>query len=125
MAETLSVQMDRILDEYSERVQNVSRVAVQRVGRESVKKLRNVSPKRTGSYARGWRLKTLKMSGNVTDVVVHNATDYSLTHLLEKGHVIRNKKGTFGRAPAHPHIAPVEAKQVQQFVDNVERDLQR
>lgn len=123
MAETLSVQMERILDEYSERVQNVSRVAVQRVGRESVKKLRNVSPKRTGSYARGWRLKTLKMSGNVTDVVVHNATDYSLTHLLEKGHVIRNKKGTFGRAPAHPHIKPVEEWANNELPAEIEREL--
>ena len=123
MAETLSVQMDRILDEYSERVRNVSRVAVQRVGRESVKKLRNVSPKRTGSYARGWRLKTLKMSGNVTDVVVHNATDYSLTHLLEKGHVIRNKKGTFGRAPAHPHIKPVEEWANNELPAEIEREL--
>ena len=123
MAETLSVQMDRILDEYSERVQNVSRVAVQRVGRESVKKLRNVSPKRTGSYARGWRLKTLKISGNVTDVVVHNATDYSLTHLLEKGHVIRNKKGTFGRAPAHPHIKPVEEWANNELPAEIEREL--
>ena len=123
MAETLSVQMDRILDEYSERVQNVSRVAIQRVGRESVKKLRNVSPKRTGSYARGWRLKTLKMSGNVTDVVVHNATDYSLTHLLEKGHVIRNKKGTFGRAPAHPHIKPVEEWANNELPAEIEREL--
>ena len=123
MAETLSVQMDRILDEYSERVQNVSRVAIQRVGRESVKKLRNVSPKRTGSYARGWRLKTLKMSGNVTDVVVHNATDYSLTHLLEKGHVIRNKKGTYGRAPAHPHIKPVEEWANNELPAEIEREL--
>lgn len=123
MAETLSVQMDRILDEYSERVQNVSRVAVQRVGRESVKKLRNVSPKRTGSYARGWRLKTLKMSGNVTDVVVHNATDYSLTHLLEHGHVVINAKGTFGRAPAHPHIKPVEEWANNELPAEIEREL--
>lgn len=123
MAETLSVQMDKILEEYSERVQNVSRVAVQRVGRESVKKLRSTSPKRTGSYARGWRLKTLKMSGNVTDVVVHNATDYSLTHLLEHGHVVINAKGTFGRAPAHPHIKPVEEWANNELPAEIEREL--
>lgn len=123
MAETLSVQMDKILEEYSERVQNVSRVAVQRVGRESVKKLRSTSPKRSGSYARGWRLKTLKMSGNVTDVVVHNATDYSLTHLLEHGHVVINAKGTFGRAPAHPHIKPVEEWANNELPAEIEREL--
>ena len=123
MAETLTVQMERILDEYNERVQNVSRVAVQRVGRESVKKLRSTSPKRSGSYARGWRLKTLKMSGNVTDVVVHNATDYSLTHLLEHGHVVINAKGTFGRAPAHPHIKPVEEWANNELPAEIEREL--
>lgn len=123
MAETLSVQMDKILEEYSERVQNVSRVAVQRVGRESVKKLRSTSPKRSGSYAKGWRLKTLKMSGNVTDVVVHNATDYSLTHLLEHGHVVINAKGTFGRAPAHPHIKPVEEWANNELPAEIEREL--
>lgn len=123
MAETLSVQMDKILEEYNERVQNVSRVAVQRVGRESVKKLRSTSPKRSGSYAKGWRLKTLKMSGNVTDVVVHNATDYQLTHLLENGHVVVNAKGTFGRAPAHPHIKPVEEWANNELPAEIEREL--
>ena len=124
MAETLTVQMERILDEYSERVQNVSQVAVQRVGRESVKKLRNSSPKKTGSYSRGWRLKVLKMSGNVTDVVVHNATDYQLTHLLEHGHVVVNAKGTFGRAPSHPHIKPVEEWANNELPEIIERELE-
>ena len=124
MAETLTVQMERILDEYSERVQNVTRVAIQRVGRESVNKLRNTSPKRTGEYARGWRLKTLKLRGPVTDVVVHNATNYQLTHLLENGHVIRNKKGTYGRAPAHPHIKPVEEWANTELPEVIERELQ-
>lgn len=123
MAETLKVQMEKILDEYSERVNNASRVAIQRVGRESVKQLRNNSPKKSGSYARGWRLKTLKVSGNVTDVIVHNATDYSLTHLLENGHVVRNKKGTFGRAPAHPHIKPVEEWANSELPELIEREL--
>lgn len=123
MAETLSVQMDKILEAYNERVQNVSRVAVQRVGRESVKKLRSTSPKRSGSYAKGWRLKTLKMSGNVTDVVVNNATDYQLTHLLENGHVVVNAKGTFGRAPAHPHIKPVEEWANNELPAEIEREL--
>jgi hypothetical protein len=123
MAETLKVQMEKILDEYSERVNNASRVAIQRVGRESVKQLRNSSPKKSGSYARGWRLKTLKVSGNVTDVIVHNATDYSLTHLLERGHVVVNAKGTFGRAPAHPHIKPVEEWANSELPELIEREL--
>ena len=59
------------------------------------------------------------------DVIVHNKTDYQLTHLLENGHVIRNKKGTYGRAPAHPHIKPIEAKNSEEYVNNVTRALGR
>lgn len=123
MAESVTVQMDRIIDEYSKRVQNATQVAVQRVGRESVKRLRNNSPRKSGSYARGWRLKTIKMKSGLIDVVVHNATDYQLTHLLERGHVVRNAKGVFGRAPAHPHIAPVEQWANSELPELIEREL--
>ncbi|MBQ9691547.1 MAG: HK97 gp10 family phage protein [Clostridia bacterium] len=123
MAETLTVQMERLLDEYSERVQNVTNVAIQRVGRESVKMLRNSSPHKTGDYSRGWRLKTLRSRGPVVDVVVHNATDYQLTHLLENGHIVRNAKGVFGRAPAHPHIKPVETWANSELPEEIEREL--
>lgn len=124
MAETISVQMKEILEEYNKRVKNASRVAIQRVGRESVKKLRNTSPKKTGSYASGWRVKKLVERNGVTDVVVHNATDYQLTHLLENGHIVRNKKGTYGRAPAHKHIAPVEEWANNELPLEIERELQ-
>lgn len=123
MAETLTVQMEKILDAYSDRVNHVNQVAMQRVGRESVKMLRNNSPKKSGSYSRGWRLKTIKSRGPVVDVVIHNATDYQLTHLLEKGHVVRNAKGVYGRAPAHPHIKPVEEWASTELQEEIEREL--
>ena len=124
MAETVSVQMKEIIDEYNDRVRNATRVAIQRVGRETVKKLKNTSPKKTGSYASGWRVKKLIAKNDVTDVIVHNATDYQLTHLLENGHVVRNKKGTYGRAPAHKHIAPVEEWANNELPLEIERELQ-
>ena len=123
MAETITVQMERIMDEYTKRVKNAYEVATDRVSREAVRKLRNTSPKKTGSYARGWKLKRLKTHDGVTDVIVHNATDYQLTHLLENGHVVRNAKGEYGRAPAHKHIAPVAEWANNELPTEIEREL--
>ena len=106
MAKTksVSVQMKEILDEFSEKVNDVLEESADTTSREAVDKLHNTSPRGTGAYAAGWTVK--KQSAK--DVIVHNTDHYQLTHLLENGHVIRNKKGTYGRAPAHRHIKPVE-----------------
>ena len=108
MAESISDQMREILDEYSDKVKEVTDEAINRVSKECVNKLHNSSPDRTGDYARGWAVKKIAVRNKISDVVVHNRTRYNLTHLLEFGHVVRNAKGTFGRAPAHPHIGPVD-----------------
>ena len=123
MAETLSVQMEKILDEYSERVVNVTKVAMGRVSRECIQRLRNTSPKKTGSYARGWATKQQVSRGKIADIIVHNKTDYQLTHLLENGHVIVNAKGTFGRTRPKKHIKPVEEWANNELPSEIERDL--
>ena len=101
---SVSIQMKQILDEFSDKVNDVLEKAAYDVADQSAEKLQNTSPRRKGAYASGWTVK--KESPRA--VIVHNATHYQLTHLLENGHVIRNKKGTYGRAPAHKHIKPVE-----------------
>ena len=123
MAETISVQMRKILDAYEDRVENVYEVSVSRVSREAVQRLRNTSPKKSGSYARGWSLKKVKSRANVMDVIVHNRTDYQLTHLLENGHVIRNKKGEYGRTRPIKHIAPVAEWAENELPNEIERGL--
>lgn len=106
MAKTgsVAVQMKELLDELNEDVRKSVKSNIAVVSNEAVQKLRNSSPRKTGSYAKGWGVKRM----GEMDVVIHNRTDYQLTHLLENGHVVRNKKGTYGRAPAHKHIKPVE-----------------
>lgn len=54
-------------------------------------------PKLTGDYRKGWRVKKKGKK-----YIVHNATEYRLTHLLEHGHA---KRGG-GRVEGRPHIAP-------------------
>jgi hypothetical protein len=103
MANTVSIeiQMADILDEVKKSCKGVLETQSLAVAKETVTKIRNASPHLTGSYARGWRVS--KRGGGF---VVHNATDYQLTHLLENSHVIANGSGTYGRTTPIKHIEP-------------------
>ena len=117
--ESVAVQMKELLDEIDKEVQNSTKRNIDRVSKEAVQKLRNTSPRKTGSYAKGWGT---KKEGDM-DVIVHNRTDYQLTHLLENGHVIRNKKGTYGRTTGTKHIAPVEEWAVDELPRRIMEDI--
>lgn len=121
MANTGSVtaQMKDLLDEVNKDVERSAKTNIQKVAKESVQKLKNTSPRKTGSYASGWGT---KREGEM-DVIVHNRTDYQLTHLLENGHVIRNKKGTYGRTHGIKHIAPVEEWAVDELPRRIIEDI--
>lgn len=123
MAESVEIQLRRILEDYDEQVQRVANSAITQVARETVKRLKSSSPRKSGSYARGWAIKNLNVHGSIVDIVVHNRTDYQLTHLLENGHLVVNKKGTYGRAPAHPHIGPAEEWANNELPAEIERRL--
>ena len=123
MTESIEVQMTKILDEYSQGVQDVTNKSIKKVARETAKRLKNTSPKRGGEYARDWAVKNLSVHGNIVNLVVYNRKHYQLTHLLENGHVIRNKKGAYGRAPAHPHIGPAEEAASIELPAQIEREL--
>lgn len=117
--ESVTAQMKELLDEIDRDVQKSAERNIQTVAKESVVKLRNTSPVKTGSYAKGWGV---KKQGSM-DVVVHNRTDYQLTHLLENGHVIRNKKGTYGRTHGIKHIAPVEEWAIDELPRRIIEDI--
>ena len=124
MAESLSVQLKDILDAYEDHVTDVMGVALDRVARESVKRLRQTSPKKTGSYAKGWALKKITSSELTEEVVVHNRTDYQLTHLLENGHRIVNAKGEWGRVNGIKHIKPIEEWANEELPNEIKRELE-
>lgn len=121
MAKTksISIQMKQILDEFTDEVNDVLHEAAKTTADEAEDRLHNTSPRKTGDYAAGWEV---KQEGKY-DYIVHNSTNYQLTHLLENGHVIRNKKGTYGRAPAHKHIKPVETWANREFQRKIEEGL--
>ena len=122
MAQSIERQMAALLDEYEKLADDVVEKSSKKAARDAAQKLRNVSPKRPGGgeYASSWSFRKYG-KGYVT----YNKKHYQLTHLLENGHVIRNKYGEYGRAPAHVHIAPVEAEYIQEYIANVRRELSK
>lgn len=125
MAEvSITGQIRDILDEYTVELKRATNNSIDVVAKAGVKKLKSNSPKKTGDYARGWAIKRERGKGGINTVTIHNKTEYSLTHLLERGHVVRNAKGVFGRAPAHPHIKPVEEWASSELPAEIERELQ-
>ncbi|MDD9148157.1 HK97 gp10 family phage protein [Sporolactobacillus sp. CQH2019] len=108
----LADEIAQALQEYTDDVTQELDDAKDKISKEAVSELRTTSPKKTGDYAKGWTRKKTKYG-----YVVHNRTDYQLTHLLEYGHAKRNG----GRVRAYPHIAPVEQKVIDKFTSASEK----
>lgn len=119
---SVAIQMEKILEQYSKEVKDVTDKSIEKVSKESVQKLKNTSPKRTGKYARSWTKKKVKGRNGIDEVTVHNKR-YQLTHLLENGHIVRNSKGTYGRTNGIKHIKPVEEWAQDALPQEIERRL--
>lgn len=110
------IDIKDILDEYSSDIQESISKEAQKIANEGKERLKTTSPKKTGDYRKGWRVKTTKSRYSI-ECIIHNATDYQLTHLLEKPHLKRNGK----LSTPIVHIAPVEQKYTKEFEENVEQ----
>lgn len=119
---SVAIQMEKILEQYSKEVKDVTDKSIEKVSKESVQKLKNTSPKRTEKYARSWTKKKVKGRNGIDEVTVHNK-QYQLTHLLENGHIVRNSKGTYGRTNGIKHIKPVEEWAQDALPQEIERRL--
>ncbi|MDE5993729.1 MAG: HK97 gp10 family phage protein [Oscillospiraceae bacterium] len=61
---------------------------LERIGKDSLKEIRALSPKLTGKYRRGWTYEIQRERGMIK-VVIYNK-EYQLVHLLELGHLSKN-----------------------------------
>lgn len=119
MADSITVQMQQIANEYQVKVKDASRKACKKVAKNLARTLKSTSPRKTGEYASGWRSK----QEDADTYVVYNAKKPGLTHLLENGHVSRNQYGTYGRVPAYPHIKPAADAAQEELLAEIEANL--
>lgn len=121
----ISVALNRELSKFCEEENEAMKRAVHKTILETKRELKNSSPKRGvggGDYASGWTART-KVRKYDIEGVIYNKNKPGLTHLLENGHVIRNKKGTYGRTNAHPHIGPASEHAEERLIELLVEDL--
>lgn len=118
MADDITLQMHKIMDEVTKEAEEALKKGIAKISKETASKLKNSSPRKTGKYASGWSVRQEK-----DGAIVYNRTKPRLTHLLEKGHVIRNAKGTYGRVSGRPHIKPAEQWAATALPDEIMRNL--
>ena len=116
----LTIEIENALKEYTEEVEEAVAQIIEEDVKEAVKELKDVSPKKTGEYAKGWTSKKEMTDGGIK-MTIYNKTKPQLTHLLEFGHA---KRGG-GRVAARPHIAPVEEKLIDQVTRDIEEAIRR
>lgn len=107
-----------MLNEYSQDIQDDIAKAAEEVAKDGANKLKQTSPKRTGKYAKGWKVQTKKGNGYIKSIVYN--TNPGLTQMLEKPHVIRNQWGQWGTSKPIVHIKPVEEECIKQYQREVE-----
>ena len=135
MAKSMVAQINDILDDIHTVLQDDYEGAAKEISQECVQRLKAVKWKTsTGkNYSATWTLKRDKHSGgHLGTWIVHNSKNYQLTHLLENGHVIKNKYGKQQRrngggdsTDSHKHIEPVYEWAQQELVHQIEMKLGR
>ena len=103
--ENVTIQVKELLDQYNRDFAELVQKASKEAADETARDIRESASAMFGNgrYAKGW--KATKKDGGW---IVHNATDYQLTHLLENSRVIANGSGTYGRTTPIKHIEPAE-----------------
>ena len=114
-----------MLEQYGAELQENVAEAVKAVSKQGAKAVRSAAQTTfggTGAYAKGWtsRADTGRVSAQG---YIYNKDLPGLPHLLENGHVVRNKKGTYGRTNGIKHIAPVEDWAVEELPRRILEDI--
>lgn len=119
----LQAEIVASLEKYGNVCVDEVKKAVKDTAKECVKDIKSRSPHNTGDYRRGWRQSVMYENANEIRIDIHNAKKPQLTHLLEFGHIVRNRPGgkVLGKAGEHPHIRPAELKAKSELTKKIEK----
>lgn len=115
----IEVAIGKELSGYQKSVTEIVKKACKEAADACLEDIKSASPKDTGAYRRGWKLKEEANNALRVSYVIKNTTKPHLTHLLEKGHA----KVIGGRVEAIPHIKPAEDRAAQMLTKLVEEAL--
>ena len=117
----LTAEVDKILQKYENQVQENLASVTKEISKKGAKQIQANARQAvggTGQYAKGW---TVTDTGKryAPGATIHHKTMPGLPHLLENGHISVVNGKRVGQAKAHPHIAPVEEKIIEEYQKGV------
>ena len=112
----LAKQINNQLERYATLVRGEVEKATDDVTKEAVQEIKAASPVETGAYKAGWTRKKVP-----NGYIIHNKTNYQLTHLLEHGHAKRSG----GRVAGKVHIRPAEERANKRFEERIEKAVKQ
>lgn len=119
MAQNSLNDLNNFLNAYVKAVDKDADLAAKEAAQTATNYLKSVSPASTGHYAKGWTYK--KVNGTY---IVHNKTDYQLTHLLEHGHDLVAWGKKVGHVNAKPHIKAAEELATETFEKELKEKIE-
>lgn len=91
-SDSMNKYISKVLGEVDLGVQEAINETIDKIGKTGSKKVRELSPKKSGKYAKGWRYNATKRQPDGSfSAVIHNAKYGWLVHLLEFGHPVFGK----------------------------------
>ena len=115
----LTAEIVKALSDETEEYRKKTTKIINRIAKEAVSRVQSASPRKTGAYAKGWKIKRVKSDPQRVEILIHQSKRYQLTHLLENGHA---KRGGTGRVEGIPHIRPTESwvdKELERELENL------
>lgn len=113
----LNIAIADSLKTYTKEVEEELEAVQKNVVADGVRKIKQKSPVKKGTYASGWKMKKV-----ASGYIIYNAKRPGLTHLLENGHA---KRGGGGRVKGIKHIEPVEQEIIRDYLAETERVLKK